>query len=66
MGTYLHCANHPCSVTAPLSSATVLSGNLYFVVQGLPGEVLKSSSSSEGLSAPSWSLSKVSKSSVKK
>src|SRR5262245_60757551 len=56
---YLHCANHPCSVTAPLSSDSVVSdsvvsGNLWFT-HGFPGEVLNTSSNSEALRAPSWS-----------
>lgn len=48
----LHCANQPWSVTAPVSSANVVSGNLC-VAHGLPGDVLKSSSNSEDFNAPS-------------
>lgn len=50
--TNLHCASQPCRVTEPVSSESVVSGNLWDA-QGLPGDVPKTSSSSEGLSAPS-------------
>lgn len=57
--THLHCASQPCSVTAPVSSETVVSGN-FWPAHGFPGEVLKSSSSSSLLRAPSrsyaWSI----------
>lgn len=50
--THLHCANHPCSVTAPASSESVVSGN-FCVAHGFPGEVLSKSLSSSGFKAPS-------------
>ena len=50
----LHCANQPCNVTAPVSSDSVVSGN-FCSAHGFPGDVLKTSSSSDALSAPSWS-----------
>lgn len=55
-GTHDHCASQPCSVTAPASDVMVVSGKP-FAIQGLPGEVLNSSSSSSGLKAPSRSCS---------
>ena len=50
----LHWANQPCKVTAPVPSDNVVSGN-FCNAHGFPGDVLKTSSSSDDLSAPSWS-----------
>lgn len=52
--TDLHWASQPCSVTAPVSSESVVSGN-FCVAHGFPGDVLNSSSNSGVLRAPSWS-----------
>lgn len=52
--TDLHWANQPCKVTAPVSSDNVVSGN-FCNAHGFPGDVLKTSSNSDVLSAPSWS-----------
>src|ERR1700733_10085917 len=41
--SYLHWANHPCRVTAPVSSASVVSGN-FCDAHGFAGDVLNNSS----------------------
>ena len=58
-GIYLHCASHPCSVTLPFSSTSVVSGKRW-LSHGFPGEVLNSCSSSSWFRAPSLSYVPVS------
>lgn len=64
LATHDHCANHPCSVTAPSGVVNVVSGKPP-AAQGFPGLVENRLSSSEGESAPSRSWSNSSKMSVK-
>ena len=52
--SHLHCASHPCRLTAPVSSDKLVSGN-FWAAHGLPANGLNTSSSSDAFNAPSWS-----------